>query len=373
VKNTYLGPFKKNLEQKKLKEENSSYQIKIVPLQELPGADESEKKLYKEDNISRETRKPKLLDEVKALLRIKHYSKRTEEAYIEWIRRYIIFHNKKHPAEMGEKEITQYLNHLAQKENVSASTQNLALCAIVFLYKQVLKKEPGELKLTWAKKGKKLPIVFSRVEVRKILNNLNGINRIMANLLYGSGLRLMECIRLRVKDIDFEYDNIIVRSGKGKKDRVTVLPESLKEKLKEHLEKVEKLHNKDLEAGYGSVYLPDALARKYRNASREFGWQYLFPASQISFDERTGISRRHHVDESVLQRAVKKAIKKAGIRKQGSCHTFRHSFATHLLEDGYDIRTVQDLLGHENLNTTMIYTHVMKKGGLGVKSPADRL
>jgi len=374
VGDSYLAAFKKSLKkQSRMREKNPSYSIKIVPLNELPGKDELTIPGNKENNFSQQRDKPKLLDKVTAFMRTRHYSKRTEEAYLDWIKRYIVFHNKKHPAEMGEKEINQFLNHLAVKENVSASTQNLALCAIIFLYKHILKKDPGELNFTWAKKGKKLPVVFSRTEVGKIISKLSGVNWIMINLLYGSGLRLMECVRLRVKDIDFENNNIVVRDGKGKKDRITVLPEKLKEKLELHLEKVEKLHKKDLEEGYGTVHLPDALEKKYRNASRELGWQYIFPASQISFDERTGKSRRHHVDESVLQKAVKEAIKKAGIRKQGSCHTFRHSFATHLLEDGYDIRTVQDLLGHENVNTTMIYTHVMKRGGLGVKSPADKL
>lgn len=372
--NSYLVPSGKSFKkQRKIREEKSPYSLKIIPIKELPGSDELKKTGNKDNNISQQTGKPKLLDEVTAFMRMRHYSIRTEKAYLEWIRRYIIFHNKKHPAEMGEKEINQFLNHLAVKENVSASTQNLALCSIIFLYKHILKKEVGELEMIWAKKGKKLPVVFSRKEVKKVIDTLSGPKWIMVNLLYGSGLRLMECVRLRVKDIDFEYGNIVIRDGKGKKDRVTVLPEKLKEKLEQHLEKVEKLHKKDLEEGYGAVYLPDALARKYKNACRELGWQYVFPASQITMDERTGAIRRHHIDESVLQKAVKEAIKKAGIRKQGSCHTFRHSFATHLLEDGYDIRTVQDLLGHENVNTTMIYTHVMKKGGLGVKSPADRL
>jgi integron integrase len=315
--------------------------------------------------------KPKLLDEVRLKVQAKHYSKKTEEAYVLWIKRFIIFHNKRHPIELGETEINQYLTHLAVKENVSASTQNLALCAIIFLYKQVLKKEIGKLELVRAKKSKKLPTVFSRKEVKAVLNLLTGVNWLMANLLYGAGLRLMECVRLRVKDIDFEYNRITVRDGKGKKDRVTILPEILKEALEQQLLKVEKLHRKDLELGYGTVFLPYALEKKYPNANKELGWQYLFPASQISLDNRTNIKRRHHTDESILQKAVKVAIRKAGIKKQGSCHTFRHSFATHLLEDGYDIRTVQDLLGHESLNTTMIYTHVMKKGGLGVKSPAD--
>lgn len=274
---------------------------------------------------------------------------------------------------MGEKEINEFLTHLAVQGNVSASTQNLALCSIVFLYKHVLKKKIGELELIRAKKAKKLPTVLSRKEVKAIISLLSGVNWIMANLLYGAGLRLMECVRLRVKDIDFENSCIIVRDGKGNKDRVTVLPEKLKKKLQEHLLKVEKLHQKDLLEGFGTVYLPYALGKKYPNANKEPGWQYVFPAAQISIDKRTGIKRRHHIDESVLQKAVKVAVSKAGIKKSASCHTFRHSFATHLLEDGYDIRTVQDLLGHESLNTTMIYTHVMKKGGLGVKSPADSL
>ena len=268
---------------------------------------------------------------------------------------------------MGAEEIKEYLNYLAVRMNVSGSTQNLALCAIIFLYKHVLKKEVGNFSLERAKKPKKLPVVFSREEIKEVLSYLTGTNFLMANLLYGSGLRPMECVRLRVKDIDFEYGNIIIRDGKGKKDRITVLPEILKEKLKDQINKVLKLHEKDLLEGYGTVYLPDALGKKYPNAKREAGWQYIFPASQISLDKRSGIKRRHHMDESVLQRSVREAIKKAGIKKQGSCHTFRHSFATHLLENGYDIRTVQDFLGHEDLNTTMIYTHVMKKGGLGVK------
>jgi integron integrase len=316
---------------------------------------------------------PKLLDQLRTVMRLKHYSKRTEETYLVWIKRFIIFHNTRHPKEMGDKEINEFLTHLAVNGNVSASTQNLALCAIVFLYKQVVKKEIGDLELTRPKKAKKLPTVFSRKEVKAILGLLSGVNWIMGNLLYGAGLRLMECIRLRVKDIDFEYNYLIVRDGKGRKDRVTILPEIVKEKLKQHLLRVEKLHEKDLKQGYGTVYLPYSLEKKYLNANKEPGWQYVFPASQISVDKRTGIKRRHHIDESILQKVIKVAIKNAGIKKQGSCHTFRHSFATHLLENGYDIRTVQDLLGHENLNTTMIYTHVMKKGGMGVRSPADNL
>lgn len=326
-----------------------------------------------EKNYNIQTNKPKLLDELRNELRAKHYSKRTEESYATWIKRFILFHNKKHPKLMGADEINRYLKYLAVNKEVSASTQNIALCAIIFLYKHVIKKEIEKFDLIRAKKPKRLPVVFSRKEIKDILKNLSGSHLLMANLLYGSGLRLMECLRLRVKDIDFEYNNIMVRGGKGKKDRVTVLPDILKGKLKQHLLKVEKLHQKDLNNGYGGVYLPYALEKKYPNANKELGWQYIFPASQLSIDKRTGIKRRHHIDESVLQRAVRVAIKKAGIKKPGSCHTFRHSFATHLLENGYDIRTVQDLLGHESLNTTMIYTHVMKRGGMGVKSPADNL
>jgi integron integrase len=332
-----------------------------------------QKKLNIDNKQNTVLSKPKLFDEIKTLMRVLHYSKRTEKAYISWIRDYIYFHNKKHPETLGCREISQYINNLAVNKNVSASTQNVALCAIVFLYKSVLKKEPGKLDIIWAKKGRRLPVVFSKNEVKTILLGLSGVNWIMVNLLYGSGMRLMECVRLRIKDIDFEYNQVIIRNGKGNKDRVTILPETVKDKLKQHLIKVEKLHNQDIKRGLGDVFLPYALERKYKNAKKELGWQYVFPSPKISYDKRTGIKRRHHIDENVLQKVVKTAIAKAKIRKDGSCHTFRHSFATHLLEDGYDIRTVQELLGHENLNTTMIYTHVMKKGGKGVKSPADRL
>ncbi len=318
-------------------------------------------------------RKPRLIEQIKTVMRVRHYSKRTEEAYIKWIVDYIKFHNKTNPIEMGSREINEYLNCLAVKRNVSPSTQNLALCAIIFLYKKVLLKEIDQLKIVWAKKPKRLPVVFTKNEVKAVLNQLTGTYWLMANLLYGSGLRLMECIRLRVKDIEFENNQIIVRDGKGGKDRVTVLPSVVKEKLEKHIKKVEKLHANDIGKGFGSVYLPYALDKKYPKAEKEIGWQYIFPSPQISVDKRTGKKRRHHVDENNLQRVVKIAIKNAGIRKNGSCHTFRHSFATHLLEGGYDIRTVQELLGHEDLNTTMIYTHVIKKGGLGVKSPADVL
>lgn len=317
---------------------------------------------------------PRLLDQVRSVIRTMHYSYKTEKTYIHWIKRFIFFHNKKHPIDMSEKEINEFLTHLAVKGKVSSSTQNQALCAIIFLYKHVIKKEIGDLgNMVWAKKPKKIPVVFTRREVKMIIEQLSGVYRIMANLLYGAGLRLTECLKLRVKDIDFEYSQIIVRDGKGQKDRVTPLPESIKGSLLDHIEKVRKQHDSDLRSGFGEVYLPFALEKKYKNANKEWGWQYVFPASRISTDPATGIKRRHHLDESVLQKAVKTAIKKAGINKHAGCHNFRHSFATHLLEDGYDIRTVQELLGHEDLNTTMIYTHVMKKGGLGVTSPADRL
>jgi len=319
-------------------------------------------------------KKPKLLDQVRHALRTKHYAMKTEQAYVHWIKRYILFHNKRHPKEMGGKEINQFLSHLAVKEKIAASTQNQALCAIIFLYKHILKIDPGELgDVIWSKKPKRLPVVFTREEVKAVLIQLAGRNGIMANLLYGAGLRLVECLRLRVKDIDFGYNQILVRNGKGEKDRVTMLPEIVKNPLNQHLRKVKIQHENDLKKGFGTVYLPYALDRKYPNANREWSWQYTFPASKISTDPHTGIKRRHHLDESVLQKAVKQAIRKTGITKHAGCHTFRHSFATHLLEDGYDIRTVQELLGHNDIRTTMIYLHVMNKGALAVKSPVDRL
>lgn len=274
---------------------------------------------------------------------------------------------------MGEQEINQFLTHLAVNDHVSASTQNQALCSLIFLYKQILKKEMGELNIIWAKKPKRLPVVLTRDEVKDVLSQLSGTYRLVAMLLYGSGLRLMECLRLRVKDIDFDYKQITVRDAKGQKDRVTPLPEKAIEPLQRQLEKVKKQHEKDVQDGYGSVYLPNALSKKYPNAEIEFGWQYVFPSASLSIDPRSGIKRRHHLDESVLQRAVKQAVLTSGIHKQATCHTLRHSFATHLLEDGYDIRTVQELLGHSSVETTMIYTHVMNKGGMAVKSPVDSL
>ena len=327
--------------------------------------------LHKNTSI---TTKPKLLDQVRAAIRTKHYSIRTEETYVNWIKKFILFHNKRHPKEMGEKEINEFLTHLAVNKKVSSSTQNQALCAIIFLYKHVLKIEIGDLgDLVWAKKPKNMPEVLTLEEIDSVLEKLTGTYKLMARMLYGSGLRLNECLRLRVKDVDFGYLQVTVRNGKGSKDRVTMLAEKVVEPLKSHLIKVKKIHDQDINAGYGGVYLPYAIEKKYINANKEWGWQYVFPAKKLSIDPRTGIKRRHHIYETVLQKAVKQAFKKTNITKQASCHTFRHSFATHLLESGSDIRTVQELLGHEDIKTTQIYTHVLNKGGLGVKSPLDLL
>jgi integron integrase len=315
---------------------------------------------------------PKLLDQTRNRIRARHYSIRTEATYLRWIRDFIIFHGKRHPREMGALEVRDYLSHLAVWRNVAASTQNQALSAILFLYRDVL-----GTKLDWiegierAKKPSRLPVVFTKDEARSVLARLDGAKWLMASLLYGAGLRLMECVRLRVKDIDFARSQIVVREGKGGKDRVTMLPLSLAEPLSCHLERVRSLHEQDLSEGSGDALLPHALARKYPNAGREWGWQYVFPSARRSTDPRTGREGRYHVLETALQKAVKQAIRSAGINKPGSCHTFRHSFATHLLEDGYDIRTVQELLGHSDVKTTMIYTHVLNRGGKGVRSPID--
>jgi integron integrase len=318
--------------------------------------------------------KPRLLDQVRDLIRLKHYSIRTEQTYIDWIKRYIYFHNKRHPADMDASHITAFLTHLAVKLKVASSTQNQALCALVFLYKQVLKKDPGTFDdLVHAKRPSKLPVVFTRNEVKNILLHLEGAAWVMGQLLYGAGLRLMECIRLRVKDVDFGYKQIVVRDGKGNKDRVTMFPEIVVESLQRHLLKVKQIHERELKEGFGTVYMPYALERKYPNANRSWAWQYVFPATKRSVDPRSGIEQRHHISENVLHRAIKSAIREAGINKPGSCHSLRHSFATHLIEDGYDIRTVQELLGHKDVSTTMIYTHVLNKGGKGVVSPSDRL
>ena len=318
--------------------------------------------------------RPKLLDQVRTAIRVRHYSLRTEQSYIHWVKRFIFFHNKRHPAMMGEAEVTAFLNHLAVERQVSASTQNQALSALLFLFEQVLGKELEWLNdLNRVKRPARLPVVLTRREVETVLAQLEGTKWLLASLLYGSGLRLMECLRLRVKDVDFEYRQILVRDGKGGKDRATMLPQAVVEPLKRHLEKVKALHERDLAEGYGEVSLPYALARKYPNAGREWGWQFMFPSVKRSVDPVSGVIRRHHLYENVLQRAVKEAVRRADIRKPASCHTFRHSFATHLLESGYDIRTVQELLGHQDVNTTMIYTHVLNKGGRGVHSPLDTL
>lgn len=318
--------------------------------------------------------KRRLLDQVRDAIRARHYSYRTEEAYIGWIRRYILFHGKRHPLEMGKPEIEQFLTALAVERHVAASTQNQALAGILFLYKEVLGKDPGWLDdVVRAKRPQRLPVVLTRPEVRDLLNQLSGVPWIMAMLLYGSGLRLMECSRLRVKDVDFERGEILVREGKGNKDRVTMLGAVVREPLRRHLERVWRLHQRDLQAGLGRVQLPEALTRKYPNADREWGWQWVFPAARICRDPAFGAPQRLHLHESVLQRAVREARRRARIVKPAGPHTLRHCFATHLLEDGYDIRTVQELLGHRDVSTTMIYTHVLNRGGRAVKSPADGL
>lgn len=317
---------------------------------------------------------PKLLDQVRTVARLKHYSIKTEQAYIQWIKRYIFFHQKRHPADLAEPEIRQFLSHLAVRLNVSASTQTVALSALLFLYRDVLKRPlPYIDNIERAKPSRHLPIVFTRAEVQTLLAHLSGTNLLLASLLYGAGLRLMEALRLRVKDVDFSQNQIVVRDGKGATDRITMLPATTKQTLAEHLRRVKLLHQKDLKEGFGRVYLPTALERKYANADREWCWQYVFPSLKLSHDPRSGVERRHHVAPESLQRAVKSAIRIANISKNGSCHTLRHSFATHLLEDGYDIRTVQELLGHKDVRTTMIYTHVLNRGGRGVKSPLDKM
>ena len=319
-----------------------------------------------------EARAPKLLARVRQEIRTRHYSIRTEEAYAGWVRRFVLFHGKRHPTEMGAAEIRAFLTHLAVEGQVAASTQNQALSALVFLYRHVLQQELDELgDVVRARRPARLPTVFTRDEVGRVLAVLQGRHALMAGLLYGSGLRLLECVRLRAKDLQWEPAQIVVRDGKGQKDRVTVLPARLVEPLRLHLRQVRRLHEDDLRAGYGEVFLPDALGRKYPGAARSWGWQYIFPAAKRSIDPRSGVERRHHASEDGLQRAVRAAVRRAAIVKPGSCHTLRHSFATHLLEAGYDIRTVQELLGHQDVRTTMIYTHVLNRGGRGVQSPLD--
>jgi integron integrase len=318
--------------------------------------------------------KPKLLDRVRQAIRTRHYSHMTEKAYVGWIKRFIFFHHKRHPAEMDEPDIARFLSSLATDSRVSASTQNQALNALLFLYHEVLGKKIGLIEgVVRAKRSSRLPVVLTKEEVQRALRGLRGTPWVMAMLLYGAGLRLMECCRLRVKDIDFARNQIVVRAGKGDKDRYTVLPAAVKEPLLRHLQAVRRQHDEDLRKGLGRVALPNALDRKYPNAGKTWAWQWVFPATSHYTDRGTGEKRRHHLHESVLQRAVRQAVLKAGIHKPASCHSLRHSFATHLLEDGYDIRTVQELLGHRDVSTTMIYTHVLNRGGRGVRSPADGL
>jgi integron integrase len=317
---------------------------------------------------------PKLLDRVREAIRTRHYSRRTEEAYVHWIRRFILFHHKVHPSTIAAPEISAFLTWLAVHKQVSASTQNQALSAILFLYRAVLQVDPGQVEhVPRAVAPVRVPVVLTADEVRRVLGELDGVCRLIVSLLYGAGLRLRECLELRVKDIDFDRREVTVRRGKGQKDRRTMLPESIKEPLTQHLVQVQCVHHRDLAAGLGRVALPDALDRKYPNAGGEWRWQFVFPAGRICRDPRFGAPSRYHLHESVVQRAVAAAARRARVTKRVSCHVFRHSFATHLLESGYDIRTVQELLGHADVSTTMIYTHVLNRGGLGVRSPADRL
>jgi integron integrase len=319
-----------------------------------------------------EPRPPRLLDRVRAACRVRHYSLRTEDAYVHWIVRFIRFHRLRHPLEMGAAEINAFLTHLAVKGQVSASTQNQAFSALLFLYQKVLEADPGQIAgVVRAVRPKRLPVVLTRDEVRRVLAQLTGTYRLIASLLYGSGLRLLECLRLRVKDVDFARNEITVRQGKGDKDRRTMLPVRVRPDLIEHLGRVKRLHERDLADGYGMVWLPDALERKFPNAAWEWPWQWVFPSATRSMDPRSGVKRRHHAHEGSVSRAITQAVRRAGLSKRASSHSFRHSFATHLLEAGYDIRTVQELLGHEDVSTTMIYTHVLNRGGQGVKSPLD--
>ncbi|HND79764.1 MAG TPA: integron integrase [Accumulibacter sp.] len=316
----------------------------------------------------------KLLDQLRDRIRFKHYSIRTEQAYRDWVRRFILFHGKRHPREMGAREVEAFLSHLAVEGRVSASTQNQARSALLFLYKEVLETE-----LPWldgvesAKTGKRLPVVLTAEEAQRLLALVQGSTGLILRLLYGTGMRLMECLRLRVKDLDFARREITVREGKGFKDRMTMLPEKLLTPLSDHLATVKAVHEADLAAGFGEVYLPWALERKYPRAAREWAWQYVFVAAKRSADPRSGVVRRHHVDAQSIQRAMREALHLAGICKPATPHTLRHSFATSLLDNGYDIRTVQELLGHADVNTTMIYTHVLNRGGRGVRSPLDSL
>lgn len=330
--------------------------------------------IEKQGNKLPTSRSPKLLDQLHDVIRQLHYSRRTEEAYVHWIKRFIYWSGKRHPLTMGKDEVTAFLSHLATDRQVAAATQNQALSALLFLYKNVLGQAlPWLDDMVHAKRPVRLPVVLSPGEVEALLSHLRGVHLLMAGLLYGAGLRLMECLRLRVKDVDFSYRQILIRDGKGEKDRVTMLPAQLVQTLQAHLGEVNRLFRIDLRDGYGEVHLPYALGRKYPRAGREWGWQYVFLSAKRSVDPDDGMIRRHHLDESVLARALKEAARNAELSKPVSAHVLRHSFATHLLQSGYDIRTVQELLGHSDVSTTMIYTHVLNKGGRGVASPLDVL
>jgi integron integrase len=315
-----------------------------------------------------------LLERVRVAIRGRHYSFRTEKAYLGWIRRYIRFHGQRNPEALGAPEVAAYLAHLASAGHVSAGTQDQAFSGLVFLYRDVLGRPLAGLEDTpRAKRPIRIPLVLAREEVHAVLKHLRGVPWLMCSLMYGSGLRLLECCRLRVKDVDFSRAEITVHDGKGRKDRLTVLPDRLAPILRQHIERVQEQHNRDLEGTAGYVCLPDALDRKYPSAPRDWAWQWVFPARRIHVDAETGQRRRHHLHESVLQRLFAAAVRAAALSKPATCHTLRHSFATHLLETGYDIRTIQELLGHSDVSTTMIYTHVLNRGGRGVKSPLDML
>ncbi len=328
-----------------------------------------------EPTPSSEQRRPSpLLDAVRAEIRTRHYSPRTERADVGWIRRFVFFHGRRHPKDLGEAEVSAFLSDLAVRRNVSASTQNQALSALVFLYTHVLGRDlPWLSDLVRAKRPTRVPAVLSRAEVAAVLSHLHGTEWLMASLLYGAGLRLLECCRLRVKDVDFDRREIVVRDGKSQRDRISLLPDTLTPSLRRHLDAVRAQHARDISGGRGSVEVPDALERKYPRVAYEWAWQWIFPATRFHLHSETGRRRRHHLHESVLQRAVRQAVQLARIPKHASCHTFRHSFATHLLESGYDIRTIQELLGHRDVATTMIYTHVLDRGGKGVRSPLEEL
>lgn len=321
-----------------------------------------------------ETKPPKLMDRMRETLRLHHYSLRTEQAYMDWVRRYIYFHDKRHPQELGAAEVTAFLTHLAVGRKVSASTQNQAKSAILFLYKKVLEQELPWLKeIVQAKTSKRLPVVLTRSEVRSLIGQVDGTMWLVVSLLYGTGMRLLEGLRLRVKDLELERREVLVRDGKGAKDRVTVLPDNLVAPLQQQLRVAKDLHERDLAAGGGEVWMPGALAEKYPRAAKTWAWQYVFPAPSYSTDPRSGARRRHHILEESVQKAIKQAAVRAEITKPVSPHVLRHSFATHLLQGGYDIRTVQELLGHSDVSTTMIYTHVLNRGGRGVQSPLDSI